>query len=115
MTRRAKWIVGGACTAGLVGVGATVALATGGVQPDPEPERAEEAAYTQQYRAEAAVSEQQAVAAALARHPGTVVDVHLEDEGHGLVWEVKPDDGQQVWEVQVDTRTGAVVSDQPDE
>ena len=28
---------------------------------------------------------------------------------------VKPDDGNQVWEVQVDARTGHVVSDQPDE
>jgi uncharacterized membrane protein YkoI len=31
------------------------------------------------------------------------------------VWEVKPDDGTRVWEVQVDAHTGKVVSDQPDE
>ncbi len=117
MTRNKKWILGGACAAiGVAGIGAGVAYATDRAQPqDPESERNAEAAYTQAHRGEAKVSEQQAVAAALARHPGGVVEVHLENEDGGLRWEVKPDDGQQVWEVQVDSTTGDVVSDQPDE
>jgi uncharacterized membrane protein YkoI len=117
MTRNKKWIIGGACAAiGVVGIGAGVAVATDRAQPqDPESERNAEAAYTQAHSGEAKVSEQQAVDTALARHPGRVVDVHLENEGRRLRWEVKPDDGQQVWEVQVDSMTGDIVSDQPDE
>jgi uncharacterized membrane protein YkoI len=78
-------------------------------------EQSQEAAYTAQHRAEAAVPESAAVDAALARHPGRATDVHLENEGHGLRWEVKPQSSGQTWEVQVDARTGQVVSDQPDE
>jgi uncharacterized membrane protein YkoI len=116
MTRNRKWIIGGACAAlGVVGIGAGVAYATDRAQPDPEHERDAEAAYTEAHRGETKVSEQQAIEAALARHPGTIVEVHLENEGQGLRWEVKPDDGQQVWEVQVDSSTGEVVSDQHDE
>ena len=116
MTHNRKWIVGAVCAAaGVLGVGAGVAFATGRGHPDPELEREAEAAYTQAHRGEVAVTEQQAIDAALARHPGTIVEAHLENEGHGLRWEVKPDDGQQVWEVQVHTQTGAIVSDQPDE
>ena len=57
----------------------------------------------------------QAEQSALARDPATIVDSHLQDEGDGLRWEVKPDDGAHVWEVQVDAATGAVVSDQLDD
>ena len=74
-----------------------------------------EAAYTAGHRADAAVPESAAVDAALARHAGSPTDVHLENEAHGLRWEVKPQSGGQTWEVQVDAQTGQVVSDQPDE
>jgi uncharacterized membrane protein YkoI len=112
-----KWIIGSACAVvGVTGVGIGVAAATGhGPTVDPQPERDAEAAYTNAHRGQAAVSDQEAVAAALARHHGNVLEVHLENEGDGLRWEVKPDDGQQVWEVQVDADTGAVVGDQPDD
>jgi uncharacterized membrane protein YkoI len=79
------------------------------------PERASEATFTDAHRSAAAVSETSAVTTALARHPGTATDVHLEDEGGGLRWEVKPVADGQVWEVQVDAQSGQIVSDQPDE
>src|SRR3954463_1551042 len=79
------------------------------------PEQSSEAAFTSAHRAEASVPESAAIQTALARHPGTAADVHLENEGHGLRWEVKPQSGGQVWEVQVEAHTGQVVSDQPDE
>ena len=53
--------------------------------------------------------------AALARHPGTAFDTHLQTEGGVMTWEVKVDDGRQVHEVQVDPQSGTIVSDQPDE
>src|SRR4051795_8488890 len=91
--------------------GAGVAFAAGSRTPDPAAERAEEAAYTQSHRSQAAVAEQDAVDTATRTHPGSVVDVHLQDEGTGLVWEVKTDDGSQVWEIQVDAASGAVASE----
>jgi uncharacterized membrane protein YkoI len=111
-----KWTAGivvGVVT--VTGIGVGVAVAAGGSSADPTPERNEEAAFTRDHLASARVTEEQAIAAALARHPGRATDVHLEDEGSGLRWEVKPDDGRHLWEVQVDASTGAVVSDQPDE
>ena len=81
----------------------------------PAGERSDEASYTATHRAEAAVPESNAVGTALARHAGSPTDVHLENEGHGLRWEVKPQSGGQTWEVQVDAQTGQIVSDQSDE
>ena len=78
-------------------------------------ETASEAAFTAAHVSAATVTREQAIAGALARHAGTPTDVHLEDEGHGLQWEVKPADGGAVWEVQIDAQTGAVTSDQRDE
>ena len=104
-----------AIAAGLLGVGVAAGIAGAATRTDPEPERAAERRYTEAHRADAAVSQAQAERAAGARHAGTIVDTHLENEGGGLRWEVKPDDGRQVWEVQVDARTGRVVSDQHDD
>jgi uncharacterized membrane protein YkoI len=101
-----------------VGVAVLTAAATAGftyVTASGGSEQSSEAAYTAAHRAEVPVTESAAVQAALVRHPGTATDVHLENEGHGLRWEVKPQAGGQVWEVQVDGHTGQVVSDQPDE
>ena len=97
------------------GIGGGVAYAATSGKTDPAAEREAEARYTEAHRAEAAVSQADAEKAAVALHPGTIIDTHLEKEGHGLRWEVKPDDGTQVWEVQVDAATGAVVSDQLDD
>lgn len=96
--------------------GGGIALASGGSgAATPADEQQQEAAYTAAHRADATVSEDDAIATALAAHPGTATDVHLETEENGLVWEVKPDDGTQLWEVQVDASTGEVVSDQLDD
>src|SRR4051794_1978154 len=85
-----------------IGIGGGVATAATRTTTDPAAERDSEARYTDQHRSEAAVSQAEAERAALARHAGTVIDSHLENEGPGLRWEVKPDDGSQVWEVQID-------------
>jgi uncharacterized membrane protein YkoI len=74
-----------------------------------------EAAFTAAHRHDAAVTQAAAEAAAQRTRPGRLFDAHLEDEGHGLRWEVKSDDGRRVWEVQVDATTGAIASVQPDE
>jgi uncharacterized membrane protein YkoI len=114
--RGRKWVVGTALIVAVVGgAGIGVAVAAGGKGSDPNSERDEEAAYTRDHLGSVHVTEQQAAAAALSRHPGHVTDTHLERVGTGLRWEVKPYDGQQVWEVQIDGSTGQVVSDQADE
>jgi uncharacterized membrane protein YkoI len=105
----------GGLLAGLTAGTAGVALAAAGGSPNTAQEDREQAAFTERHRSEATVSEQEAVRTALAQHPGTATDVHLEAEDGPLVWEVKPDDGSTLWEVQVDARTGRVISDQHDE
>jgi uncharacterized membrane protein YkoI len=102
-------LLGAAVLAAAGTAGFTYVTASGGS------EQSNEAAYTAAHRAEASVPEEAAVRSALDRHAGTATDVHLENEGHGLRWEVKPRSGTQVWEVQVDARSGQVVSDHPDE
>ncbi len=101
--------------AGLVFAGSAVgavAMAGGTFKSDDPKETKEEAVYTRAHRDEVSVSKKQAEAAALKAHPGKAFDTHLQDEGQGLVWEVKVDDGSNVWEVQIDGNTGAIVSDQ---
>lgn len=105
--RRAVFIAGTIMAVSVAGTGA--AMAAGGGQ-----EAADEAAYTQAHRAEAVTTEKAATQAATARHPGTVVDTHLQNEGT-LVWELVMSSGGARWEVQVDARSGEVVSDQTDE
>ncbi|MDQ1634799.1 MAG: Peptidase propeptide and domain [Frankiaceae bacterium] len=105
----------GAIVAGAAIVVAATAGFTYAAASDSSSEQSSEAAYTAAHRGEAAVPESAAVEAALSRHAGTPTDVHLQNEGDGLRWEVKPQSGTQVWEVQVDGQSGQVVSDQPDE
>ena len=100
-------------TAALLTAGGGVAFAAG--QTDPPAEQKQEAAYTADHADQAKVTRDAAVRTATRAHPGHVTDVHLENEGHGLRWEVKPDDGSRVHEVQVDAQTGKIVSDQLDE
>src|SRR4051794_36217276 len=109
-------VVGGlAAAAALVAGGGIAAAAANSGNPDPVSEQNAEAAYTDAHRADAAVTQSEAVATATDAHPGTVIDAHLESEGQGLRWEIKPDDGTTVWEVQIDAQTGKVVSDHPDD
>ena len=51
-----------------------------GGAPNTAAEQAQEDQFTADHRADATVSEQDAIEAALARHPGKATDVHLEDE-----------------------------------
>ena len=102
-------VVAGAVAA--VVVGSTAAFATGGAADEVKQEKA----YTQSHLGDATVSEAQATSAALARHPGTASDVHLQDEGDGLRWEVTSVDAGRSWEVQLEATSGAVVGDQPTE
>jgi len=111
---RRKAILISAAGAALVAAG-WAGVAAAGAGSDPEAERQAETAFTEAHRAQVPVSQSDAEKAALAIHPGAIIDVHLEDEGQGLRWEVKPDDGTRVWEVQVDATNGKVVSDQPDD
>lgn len=94
--------------------GATAA-AKARLTSDPAAETRAEAAYTQAHLGEATVGESQATRTAVATHLGRTFDQHLQNEGTGLVWEVKVDDGSTVWEVQIDAQSGEVVSDQYDE
>lgn len=93
----------------VAGIGATVAAAT---NTTAQGEQRSEESFTEAHRAEARVSQSDAERSALVARPGTIVESHLETEGHGLRWEVKTKDGAQVWEVQLDPTTGAVVSNQ---
>jgi uncharacterized membrane protein YkoI len=114
MNRRAL-VIGAALIAGSLAAGGTaLAVSKGG---DEEPgERQSEQQFTDAHRREAKVSQQEAERIAKEARPGQVVDSHLQDEeGQGLRWEVKTDDGSQIWEVQVDPNSGNVVSNQPDE
>src|SRR4051812_17344039 len=79
------------------------------VVQDSSSERNSEATYTEAHRGDARVSQSDAEQAAAQARPGRVFDTHLESEGRGLRWEVKTDDGRQVWEVQVDANSGQVV------
>lgn len=109
MRKRTKALVGLAAAAVALGAG-SAAFAAGG-NPDPRSEQQAEAAYTDAHRSDAAVSQQDAEQRALAVHGDRIVESHLESEGDGLRWEVKPTDGTRVWEVQLDPASGAVVSD----
>ena len=114
MRKRTAAITAGVVVAATL-VGGGAAVASSRVRQDSDAERRSEAQYTDAHRADAAVSQAEAERAATALHPGTIVETHLENEGNGLRWEVKPDDGSTVWEVQVDAQTGKVVSDQHDD
>jgi uncharacterized membrane protein YkoI len=110
-------IIATGIVAGVVvaGTGIAIAANAGGGDHDSAAEQQAEADFTAAHVDDAAVSRSEAIDTALAAHPGTATDVHLENEGHGLVWEVKPADGTTVYEVQVDAQTGTIVSDQLDE
>ena len=114
MQQRTKMImVWGAAVAIVAGFGSAAVAA--GYVADPPAEQRSESTYTDAHRADAAVTQVGAERIARDARPGTVVDSHLQTEGDGLRWEVKTDDGTNVWEIQIDPTTGAVVSNHPDE
>lgn len=112
MHRRTLAVSATVIALGVSGAAAAVAATR---NTDPVDEQRAEVAYTDSRRADASVTQAEAEAIASDAHAGDIVESHLEDEGNGLVWEVKPDDGTTIWEVQVDASTGAIVSDQQDD
>ena len=92
-------------------VGSAAASAASGADDEVRQEKA----YTQAHLNVATVSAAQATSAALARHPGVASDVHLQDEGDGLRWEVTSVQAGRSGEIQLDAGSGAVVGDQPTE
>jgi len=113
MRKPILFTAGALLAGGLAVTGAAAALGAG--LNDTTGDQEAEAAFTEAHRGEAAVSQADAERAALGAHPGRLSDTHLENEGHGLRWEVKSDDGATVWEIQVDARSGRIVSDHPDD
>ena len=113
--RTRHYLIAG-CVVAAATVGGITVAASSSSSPDSAAEQREEADFTRAHLGDAEVSRNAAEEAALGRHRGSVSDTHLQDEeGQGLRWEVKVDDGDTVWEVQVDAHSGRVVSDQPDE
>lgn len=115
MANRSRYIFGVAM-AGVITLGAGAAAAAArGVNADPEAEQQSEHAYTDAHRADAAISQNDAERLAQQARPGTIIESHLQTEGDGLRWEVKIDDGRNVWEIQLDPASGAIVGNQADE
>lgn len=112
MRRVTKTAVGVAAAVVLAASAGTAAFAA---ERDPSAERAAERQFTDAHRGAVQVSQSAADQTARQIHAGTVVDSHLEDEGHGLRWEVKTDDGTRLWEIQLNPTSGAVVSDRAED
>jgi uncharacterized membrane protein YkoI len=98
---------------GVVAGGAALAARTPD-ENDPAELRVQEA-FTQLHQDEARVTQAEAEAIARRTHAGSVVSIHLEDDGPGLEWEVEVDDGQALWEVNVDAQTGNVIDSEADD
>ena len=86
-----------------------VAFAVGRSDDDSPSESRSELAFMKAHVDEAAVTQDEAEAAALQAQPGTVLESELEDEGGGLIWEVEIDDGAGIHEVTVDAQTGEIL------
>jgi uncharacterized membrane protein YkoI len=107
MNRRILTAVVAVAVAGALAGG--VAYAIGRSDDDSPAESRSERAFTVAHQDEAAVSQDEAEAAALQAQPGTVLESELEGEGGGLIWEVEIDDGTQIHEVTVGAQTGEVL------
>jgi acylglycerol lipase len=99
--------------AGIVAGGAALAARIPDTD-DPAEVEAQEA-FTTANQDKAAMSQSEAEAIAQGAHGGDVVSIHLEDDGAGLEWETEVDDGQAVWEVNVNAQTGAVNDSEADD
>jgi uncharacterized membrane protein YkoI len=86
-----------------------VAYAMGRTDDDSPAESRSELAFTKAHQDQAAVSQDEAEAAALESQAGTVLESELEAGGDGLIWEVEIDDGTGIHEVTVDAQTGEVL------
>ena len=115
MRMNAKALAGVVAVVALAAGAGTAASAAARRSPDPASERNAERQFTNANRGAAQVSQADAERRAREARPGAAFDAHLENEGHGLRWEIKTDDGTHLWEVQLDPASGAVVSNQPEE
>ena len=107
MNRRILTAVVAVAVAGAFAGG--VAYAIGRSDDDSPAESRSERAFTGAHQDEAAVSRDEAEAAALDAQPGTVLESELEAQGGGLIWEVEIDDGTQIHEVTVDAKSGEIL------
>jgi uncharacterized membrane protein YkoI len=113
MRRKRTLLLAGVVAAGVVAGGAALAARTPD-NDDPAELRAQEA-FTRTHQDKAGVTQGEAEAIARRAHDGKVASIHLEDDGSGLEWEIEIDDGQSVWEVNVNAQTGSVNDSEPDD
>jgi uncharacterized membrane protein YkoI len=106
-------LVAAVAGAGVVAGGAALAARTPD-NDDPAELRAQET-FTQANQEKAAVTQAEAEAIARRAHDGKVASIHLEDDGSGLEWEIEVDDGQSLWEVNVNAQSGSVNDSEPDD
>jgi uncharacterized membrane protein YkoI len=114
MRRKGKLalVVGAVLGAGVV-TGAAFAAKTPD-EDDPAERRTQEA-FTRAHQENAQVTQAEAEAIARRAHAGDVVSIHLEDDGAGLEWEIEVDDGEALWEVNVNAETGDVLDSEADD
>jgi uncharacterized membrane protein YkoI len=112
MRRKLTLLLAAVVGAGVVG-GAALAARTPD-NDDPAELRTQEA-FTRAHQDKAGVTQAEAEAIARRTHAGSVVSIHLEDDGSGLEWEVEVDDGQSLWEVNVNAQTGSVNDSEADD
>jgi uncharacterized membrane protein YkoI len=113
MRRKLTLLIATLTGAGVVAGGAALAARTPD-NDDPAEVQAQEV-FTRANQDKAAVSQSEAEAIARGARGGDVVSIHLEDDGTGLEWETEVDDGQAVWEVNVNAQTGAVNDSEADD
>jgi uncharacterized membrane protein YkoI len=113
MRRKLALLLATVIGAGVVAGGAALAARTPD-EDDPAEIRTQEA-FTRSNRDKAEVTQAEAEAIARRAHPGSLVSIHLEDDGSGLEWEVEVDDGRAVWEVNVNAQTGIVLDSEVDD
>ena len=108
--RRLVWLAAAVLVVG--GLAGGVAYATRSSSDDSPSEARSEQAFMAANLAQAAISQQEAEAAALAARPGTVLESELEQGAGGLIWEVEIDDGTSIQEVVVDAQSGQVLGNE---
>lgn len=113
MSRKLTLLIATLTGAGVVAGGVALAARTPD-NDDPAEVQAQEA-FTRANQDKVQVTQSEAEEIARGAHGGDVVSIHLEDDGVGLEWETEVDDGQAVWEVNVNAQTGAVNDSEADD
>jgi uncharacterized membrane protein YkoI len=113
MRRKLTLLLATVVGAGLVASG--VALAQRTPDEDEPAERRTQEAFTRANEDKLEVTQAEAEAIARRAHAGSVVSIHLEDDGSGLEWEIEVDDGSALWELNVNAQTGRVLDSEADD